>query len=56
MDPGSLLPTLLRFVRANPGTVLQVNGHRDVLEPGGARYSAELAARCGRRRPRASST
>ena len=43
MDPGRLLPTLLRFVATNPGTVLQVNGHRDVLEPGGARYCAELA-------------
>ena len=42
MDPGRLLPTLLRFVRANPGTVLQVNGHRDLLEPGGARYCADL--------------
>jgi glycosyltransferase involved in cell wall biosynthesis len=42
MDPGRLLPALLRFVRANPGTVLQVNGHRDLLEPGGARYCAEL--------------
>ena len=42
MDPGRLLPTLLRFVSTNPGTVLQVNGHRDVLEPGGARYCAEL--------------
>ena len=42
MDPGRLLPTLLRFVSTNPGTVLQVNGHRDLLEPGGARYCADL--------------
>jgi glycosyltransferase involved in cell wall biosynthesis len=47
MDPGRLLPTLLRFVTANPGTVLQVNGHRDVLEPGGARYCAALARPLG---------
>jgi glycosyltransferase involved in cell wall biosynthesis len=42
MDPLRLLPALLRFVTTGPGTVLQVNGHRDVLEPGGARYCAEL--------------
>jgi glycosyltransferase involved in cell wall biosynthesis len=42
MDPGRLLPSLLRFVSANPGTVLQINGHRDLLEPGGARYCADL--------------
>ncbi len=45
MDPGRLLPTLLQFVATNPGVVLQVNGHRDVLEPGGARYRTELAHR-----------
>ncbi len=42
MDPGRLLPSLLRFVSAHPGTVLQINGHRDLLEPGGARYCADL--------------
>jgi glycosyltransferase involved in cell wall biosynthesis len=43
MDPGRLLPTLLRFVDTFPGTVVQVNGHRDLLEPGGARYCPDLA-------------
>ena len=62
MDPGRLLPALLRFATTNPGTVLQVNGHRDVLEPGGARYCADLArplreaAAAGARRPAASTT
>ena len=57
MDPGRLLPTLLRFVSTNPGTVVQVNGHRDLLEPGGARYCAELArSTAGRGGVRVSST
>ncbi|MEO6509523.1 MAG: glycosyltransferase [Nocardioides sp.] len=43
MDPARLLPTLLAFVADTPGAVLQVNGHRDVLEPGGERYCASLA-------------
>jgi len=49
-----LLPTLVRAVRELPGGVLQVNGHRDLLEPGGARCHLELArylrdaARAGR--------
>jgi glycosyltransferase involved in cell wall biosynthesis len=43
MDPERLLPTLLDFVAASPGTVLQVNAHRDVLEPNGARYQESLA-------------
>jgi glycosyltransferase involved in cell wall biosynthesis len=47
MDPCRLLPPLLRFVTTNPGTVLQVNGHRDVLEPEGRRYCAELARPLG---------
>ena len=43
MNPMRLLPELLAFVEATPGAVLQVNGHRDVLEPGGARYDDPLA-------------
>ena len=42
MDPLVLLPTLVRSVR-DVGGVLQVNGHRDVLQPTGARYDADLA-------------
>ena len=43
MDPLRLLPALVRAVRRIPGGVLQVNGHRDVLEPDGARYDHALA-------------
>ncbi|GAA1932718.1 glycosyltransferase [Nocardioides hwasunensis] len=43
MNPLELLSTILAFVSATPHAVLQVNGHRDVLEPDGARYDAHLA-------------
>lgn len=43
MDPLRILPALVRAVRRIPGGVLQVNGHRDVLEPGGAKYDHALA-------------
>lgn len=43
MDPLVILPTLVRTVRDLPDAVLQVNGHRDVLEPGGERYDEALA-------------
>ncbi|QSF59437.1 glycosyltransferase [Nocardioides sp. zg-1228] len=43
MNPHALLPVLVETVRDLPGGVLQVNGHRDVLLPGGARYDAALA-------------
>lgn len=52
--PLQLLPALVRAVHELPGGVLQVNGHRDLLEFGGARYDPELAgylreaARAGR--------
>ena len=44
MDPMALLPTLVETVAAIPGGVLQVNGHRDVLDPDGARRDESLAA------------
>lgn len=44
MDPATILPALVDAVAEIPGAVLQVNGHRDVLEPDGLRYDAELAA------------
>jgi glycosyltransferase involved in cell wall biosynthesis len=44
MNPLAVLRALAESVPALPGGVLQVNGHRDVLVPGGARYDAELAA------------
>lgn len=43
MDAQAVLPVLVRAVRELPDAVLQVNGHRDVLEPGGARYDSALA-------------
>ncbi len=43
MHPHPLLPVLVEAVRDLPGAVLQVNGHRDVLEPDGARYDDALA-------------
>lgn len=43
MHPHPLLPVLVDALRDVPGAVLQVNGHRDVLLPDGARYDAALA-------------
>lgn len=43
MHPHALLPTLVDAVGELPHAMLQVNGHRDVLEKSGARYDAELA-------------
>lgn len=43
MDPLPVLRVLEREATASPGIVLQVNGHRDVLLPGGARYDPVLA-------------
>jgi glycosyltransferase involved in cell wall biosynthesis len=44
MEPERLLPTLLEFAASTPGATLQVNGHRDILEPTGARYHEPLAS------------
>jgi hypothetical protein len=44
MDAEAILPGLVRAVQELPDAVLQVNGHRDVLEPGGDKYDARLAA------------
>jgi hypothetical protein len=43
MDPMAILPQLVDTVRGLPDAVLQVNGHRDVLDPHGSRRSDELA-------------
>ncbi|WP_395659812.1 glycosyltransferase family 1 protein [Nocardioides sp.] len=43
MDPQRLLPTLVETVRDLPGAVLQVNAHRDVLDPDGQRRDDGLA-------------
>ena len=43
MDPMAVLPTLVETVRDLPGAVLQVNGHRDVLDDDGARRDPVLA-------------
>jgi glycosyltransferase involved in cell wall biosynthesis len=44
MDPLAILPTLVEQVRAMPDARLLVNGHRDVLEDGGARRDDALAS------------
>jgi len=43
MDPLTILPALIEAVQQIPGAVLQVDGHTDVLDPGGDRYARELA-------------
>jgi len=44
MDPLSVLPTLVETIRELPGAVLQVDGHRDVLDGDGAKHDAALAS------------
>lgn len=44
MDAVAVLPTLVGTVAGLSDTVLQVNAHRDVLEPLGPRHDAVLAA------------
>lgn len=43
MAPLPVLETLIPAVLELPGGEVRVDGHRDLLEPGGARYDAELA-------------
>jgi glycosyltransferase involved in cell wall biosynthesis len=43
MEPVPVLRVLARLLPELPGAVLQVNGHRDVLHPDGARYDLVLA-------------
>ncbi|MDM7989187.1 glycosyltransferase family 1 protein [Arthrobacter sp. zg-Y877] len=42
MMDGAVLPDLLDAVEQLPGAVLQVNGHPDILTPGGDKYRPEL--------------
>ncbi|GAB3026327.1 hypothetical protein GCM10011376_12830 [Nocardioides flavus (ex Wang et al. 2016)] len=42
MHPHPLLPVLVDTLRDLPGAVLQVNGHTDVLSPGGTRHDPAL--------------
>ena len=44
MDPLRILPTLVDTVAGLGDAVLQVNCHRDILDPDGARRDVELAA------------
>ena len=44
MDPMRILPTLVDTVAGLGDAVLQVNCHRDILDPDGARRDVELAA------------
>ncbi|WP_111720473.1 glycosyltransferase [Homoserinimonas sp. OAct 916] len=43
MDPSALLPALERAVIEMGDARLQINGHRDVLDPRGERYDPDLA-------------
>jgi beta-1,4-mannosyltransferase len=43
MDPAAIVPALVRAAHEIGDAVVQVNGHRDVLERGGARYDRGLA-------------
>ncbi|MBD8042492.1 glycosyltransferase [Arthrobacter sp. Sa2BUA2] len=43
MEPLPVIQALLDVARQDGGMVVQVNGHKDVLESGGARYDAGLA-------------
>jgi glycosyltransferase involved in cell wall biosynthesis len=43
MDPLTVLPVLVEAVAELPHATLQVNGHRDVLHPQGARYDEQLS-------------
>lgn len=43
MDPLPVIRVLCDLAERMPDWVVQVNGHRDVLEPRGERYDAELA-------------
>jgi beta-1,4-mannosyltransferase len=42
-DPFTLLPALVRAVRAVPGAILQIDAHPDVMGPAGGRFNADLA-------------
>lgn len=42
-DPFTLLPALIRAVRALPGAILQIDAHPDVLGPAGGRFDSDLA-------------
>jgi beta-1,4-mannosyltransferase len=44
MDAHTVLPGLVRAVRELPGAVLQVNGHRELLEPGGRHHDPRVVA------------
>ena len=44
MNPVPVLHTLIEAVRERSNVVLQVDGHPDVLQPGGHRYDEQLAA------------
>jgi len=43
MDPGPVIEVLCDTLADLPAAALRVNAHRDVMEPGGARYSRDLA-------------
>jgi beta-1,4-mannosyltransferase len=44
MDAKTVIPGLVRAVRELPDAVLQVNAHRELVEPNGQRYDPQLAS------------
>lgn len=44
-DPLPVIEALVQLAAREASLVVHVNGHRELLEPGGARYEAELSAR-----------
>ncbi len=45
LDPLPVIEALAELADADPSFVVHVNGHREVLEPGGERYEANIAER-----------
>lgn len=45
MDPLPVVEALVELAERDAGLVVHVNGHRDILEPGGAKFEPVLAAR-----------
>lgn len=45
MDPLPVIEALVQLAEREEGLVVHVNGHREILETGGAKYEAELASR-----------
>ncbi|NYF13014.1 glycosyltransferase involved in cell wall biosynthesis [Pseudoclavibacter sp. JAI123] len=45
MEPLPVIEALVELARVEPSIVVHVNGHREILEPGGAKFEEGLASR-----------